>query len=307
MNATCKFSIVTPTYNRAHLLANAYASLEGQTLRDLEWIVVDDGSTDDTREVVQALKAAAPFSIHYLAQANSGKHVAVNRGVGLAKGFFIGILDSDDCYTEDAMARCWALWQQIPEAKQDEFIGLTALDGYRDGRIIGTKFPQDILDSDAIECRSAYRVEGDKIGFLRAAVLKTFPFPEDIGRFVPESLIWNRMAQKYRTRFINEVWELKEYRPDGLTANLDKLRVNSPRAAWMCCQELLASGRRLPLSLELRNCANFVRFWLHDRAYDKRHFAGIGRLILPIAAVLGAALYCRDRYRLQADRRGKLA
>jgi hypothetical protein len=209
-------------------------------------------------------------------------------------------LDSDDCYTASALERCWALWQQIPEAKHAEFIGLTALDAYPDGRIVGTRFPQDLLDSDSIECRPVHGVQGDKIGFLRASVLREFPFPEDIGRFVPEALIWNRIAQRYRTRFVNEIWQLVEYHSDGLSAKIDTIRANSPRASWMCCKELLVSGRYLPRSLELRNCANLVRFSLHDHACSKRHIKGISKLMLPFAALLGTALYYRDRWRMQS-------
>lgn len=104
-------SIVTPTWNRVHTLPRLYNSLVGQRSKngrftDLEWIVVDDGSEDDTASLVQRLVDASQIDIRYLRQPNGGLHVAVNRGVEPARGRFTSIVDSDDWLTPDALRRC---------------------------------------------------------------------------------------------------------------------------------------------------------------------------------------------------------
>jgi glycosyltransferase involved in cell wall biosynthesis len=262
-----RFSIVTPTYNRAHLLEQVYSSLKAQTLHDFEWMVVDDGSTDNTRSVVDDLAAKATFSVSYIHQPNCGKHVAVNAGIRVACGYFIGILDSDDKYAPNALQSCWQHWQQIPEAERSRFVGLTGLCVAEDGRIIGDRYPTDPFDSDPIECCTRIKIKGDKKGFLRTDVLRQFPFPEDLGRFVPEGIVWNRIARQFKTRYLNEVWAVVEYRADGLTAHSVSTRVKSPNAALLYYKELLGCGRALPLTSRIRNSANLLRFSLHARSF----------------------------------------
>jgi glycosyltransferase involved in cell wall biosynthesis len=291
-----RFSIVTPTYNRAHLLPRVYDSLCSQTLHDIEWIVVDDGSSDGTPTLVAQIAANAPFPVKYVWQANAGKHVALNRGMREVNGFFVGILDSDDAYSNDALERCWALWESIPSTRRSIFAGITALVASPDGQIVGKRYPADVLDSDSIEIRTEYCITGDKRGFLRAEVLREFPFPEDLGKFVTEGLIWNRMALRYKTRFVNEVWGLADYQLDGLSAGGEQLRANSPLAARLYYQELLASGRRLPLRVAFRTSANVIRYSLHASGrlppWHTSSVPGVPRLV---AAGAGFALYIRDK------------
>lgn len=287
-----RFSIVTPTYNRAHLLERLCASLEAQTLSDFEWIVVDDGSVDNTRAVVEDLGANVTFPVSYINQPNRGKHVAVNAGVRVARGYFIGILDSDDKYTPNALKSCWVHWQQIPEAQHHSFVGLTGLCTDEDEHFVGNRFPADIFDSDPIECRMSFNIKGDKKGFQRTDVLRQFPFPEDLGRFVPEGIVWNRISRQFKTRYLNEVWAVVEYRTDGLTAHSVPARVKSPHAALLYYKELL-SGRALPFSSRVRTSANLFRFSLHARNFAS--CAVVPRTQLALSAPLGVALYVRDK------------
>ncbi len=291
-----RFSIITPTYNRAHLLERLWESLEAQTLRDFEWIVVDDGSADNTGLVVEQLSAKASFPVRYIYQTNSGKHVAVNVAVRMARGYFVGILDSDDKYTPKALQSCWEHWQQVPETRYASFVGLTGLCADEDGNIVGTRFPADLLDSDAIECRTRFKVMGDKKGFQRTDVLRQFPFPEDLGRFVPEGIVWNRISQKFKTRYVNECWTIMEYRPDGLCAHALSTRAKSPRAASLYHKELLTAGRELSVSSRIRNSANLFRFSLHARSLVD--CAVVPKAQLAVSVPLGIALYFRDKIKL---------
>lgn len=291
-----RFSIITPTYNRAQLLERLWESLEAQTLRDFEWIVVDDGSADNTRSVVEQLSAKASFPVCYIYQTNSGKHVAVNVAVRMAHGYFVGILDSDDKYTANALDSCWGHWQQISEAQQLGFVGLTALCADEDGRMIGTRFPEDLFDSDALECSARFKIKGDKKGFQRTDVLRRFPFPEHLGRFVPEGIVWNRIAHQFKTRYVNEVWTIMEYQPDGLSARTVSTRVMSPQAASLYYKELLDAGRELPFSSRIRNSANLLRFSLHSRNFAD--CLTVSKRQLALSCPIAVALYVQDKIKL---------
>lgn len=113
------FTVFTPTYNRAHTLGRLYLSLKEQTLLDFEWIVVDDGSSDDTCSLVESWKSeSSSFPIRYFYQANRGKHVATNYAVREAFGFFFIILDSDDTCVPEALERFAYHWQAIDESNR---------------------------------------------------------------------------------------------------------------------------------------------------------------------------------------------
>src|SRR6478672_7236545 len=98
-DASCVFSVVTATYNRAHTLGRTYESLQAQTFRDFEWIIVDDGSTDGTGSLVSGWAQESSFPIRYVSQENGGKHTALNHAVSVARGTFLASVDSDDWYT----------------------------------------------------------------------------------------------------------------------------------------------------------------------------------------------------------------
>lgn len=294
---TCEytFTVFTPTYNRADLLPRAYKSLKGQTFGDLEWVIVDDGSTDDTRRVVQQWIEEAPFPIHYTWQTNSGQHVAINRGVERAQGYFFAVLDSDDWYVPRALERLLHHWESIPDDEKPSFTGVCGLCAYPSGEIVGTKFPQDIMDSDGIEIRVRYRVKGDKVGAHRTEVMREFPFPEDVGEYVTKSLVWNRRALHYATRYVNEVLLYKDYQPHGMTAKSMAVRVGSPEAARLYYKEFVSAGRVLPIDIAVHKYANYVRYSLHADINLRKQILDVpSNLLWCISLPLGAAVYFRD-------------
>ena len=199
------FTVFTPTYNRGAVLHRVYESLLDQTFRGFEWLVVDDGSTDDTRERVTQWSREAWFPVRYFHQPNAGKHVAFNRAVREARGDLFLVADSDDAFLPHALERFRYHWLAIPGERRECFTGVAALCLDVHGRVVGDRFPVSPLDADSLAVRYHYRVGGEKWGFHRTDVLRRFPFPEVPGeRFVPESVVWHRIARHYRTRFVNE-------------------------------------------------------------------------------------------------------
>ncbi len=257
-------TVCTVTFNRAQLLPRVYECLCAQTFRDFEWLIVDDGSTDGTKDLVQSWIPSAPFTVRYVWQRNTGQYSAMNVGVREAAGRFFASLDSDDRYRPQTLERFLHHWETIPEAMRDRFVGICGLGAHESGQIVGTRFPQDVLDSDDIDIRIKYRVEGDKVSLMRTDVMRQFPFPEDCGRHLSPSIVWNRIGRKYQTRFVNEIFGIIEYQRDGLTAKSRLNRIKEPRGAALGLQELINSKRHLPLSIAIKVFANYIRFSLHE-------------------------------------------
>ena len=300
-------TVFTPTYNRAHLLGRAYESLCGQTAPPpFEWVVVDDGSTDETAALVRAWADTAPFPVRYVRQPNGGKHTAINRGVGEATGELFLILDSDDWLAPDALATVWRQWTQIPSEARDDFAGVGGHFAYSTAGRVGSPFPAPVFDADVFELREQRRVEGDKLEAYRTDVLTAFPFPPALdaptgGRaaFVTERLVWNRIAVQYKVRYVDRIIGYKEYQSGGLSARSAQLRARAPRTARLYYGELLRVDRPLPTRAVARTAANHARFSLHA---GLRPWAGrpvkSGRwrqFVYAVSFPLGVALYLRDR------------
>jgi glycosyltransferase involved in cell wall biosynthesis len=268
-----------------------------QTFRDFEWVIVDDGSTDDTRETVMSWQKEADFPIRYFWQENGGKHRARNRGVREAKGELFFTLDDDDVWVPRCLEIMNEKWDQISAIERHKFAGIAGLCARKDGTIVGASFPEDIFDSDMFTIRSRYGIEGEKCGFQRTAVMREFPFPEIEGeKFVPEALVWSRIACKYRTRFINEVLRIFEPNPHGLTAAGVRLIVESPRGKALAFNELMMMGG--PFLVRFRAAVNFARSLMHAGQSPISIISSSSKPILVLLGMpLAAFLYRRDRFR----------
>lgn len=199
------FTVFTPTYNRAHLLPRVFISLKRQTFTDFEWLVVDDGSTDHTSELIARWQQEAPFPIRYIWQPNQHKKVAHNRAVKEAKGEFLLVFDSDDECVPNALERFLYYWESIPFDRREEFSGVCALCMDEYGRIVGERFPGgEYFDSNSLDLFYRYHVRGEKWGVHRVEVLREYLFPEDIPGHVPENIVWHAIARRYKTRYVNE-------------------------------------------------------------------------------------------------------
>lgn len=220
-----RFTAFTPTYNRAHTLPDVYESLKCQTFRDFEWLIVDDGSTDNTLELVENWQKENPFPIRYFWQENAHKKVAHNLAVQKAQGELFLTLDSDDEALPDALETFNRIWLDIPDGDRIRFSAVTALCVDSDGNVVGDRFPSDIFDSDSLETFFRYGIKGEKWGFQRIDVMREFPFPVDVNGLVPESVVWFRIARNYKTRYVNIALRVYKLQIDSITANLaDSIR-----------------------------------------------------------------------------------
>ena len=252
-------TVFTSTYNRAHLLPRVYESLCKQTFRDFEWVIVDDGSVDDTKSVVDQLTMdnGQLISIRYLYQKNSGKHRAINRGVKEARGELFLILDSDDTLPPDSLELINLYYQQIKD--DASFGGVCGYMAHHDGTIIGHGCDVPVLDTNSIDLRYKYHVVGDMLEVFRTDVLREIPFPDIDGeKFVPEALVWNRIACKYKLRVFHEVVYYRDYLDGGLTDKIVKIRMKSPIASMMTYAEL--NSYDIPFMSKVKAAVNYWRF-----------------------------------------------
>jgi glycosyltransferase involved in cell wall biosynthesis len=300
-----RFTVFTPAYQRADTIHRVRDSLAAQTFRDFEWLIVDDGSTDGTAELVEGWAAESDFPIRLLRQANQGKHVAWNRGVEAAEGeLFLG-LDSDDACVPHALERLDHHWRSIPDAERDGFSAVTALCVDQDGALVGTRFPRDVLDSDPLEIRYRYRVRGEKWGFHRTEVLRANPFPE-LGRpgYVTETVVWDRIATRWKTRYVNEALRIyyTDFGDDNITTKVADAAAGSAAFLPVFQQHLsehVRYARWDPVEF-LRIAALYTRHALHQGRGPIRQAADLPAAAIPFwlaAWPLGGALYLRDRKR----------
>jgi len=223
-------TIFTPAYNRGNLLPRLYDSIVGQTFRDFEWIVVDDGSTDNTEEVMHQFIRENKIPIRYIKVENGGKHRAINRGVAESQGEVFAIVDSDDMLVPCAIEYINLWFSEIESNTDKKFCGVAACKGYNEKEVIGQTFEGEWIDATNIE-RKKYNILGDKFEIYYTDVMKQYPFPVYEGeRFMSEIVVWTRMAKDgFYIRWHQDILYLCNYLEGGLTANNYKLLANNPK------------------------------------------------------------------------------
>ncbi len=284
-------TVFTPTYNRAYIIYKLYQSLCQQSNLNFEWLIVDDGSTDDTGNLINSFISEDKIQIRYIKQNNGGKHRAINRGVQLAKGELFFIVDSDDQLPPTSIEQIIKYYSQI---KSDlSFAGVCGLKYYFSGEKVGSELPYQILDCNSLDFRYKYKAKGDMAEVFRTSVLKDFPFPEIKNeKFCPEALVWNRIATKYKFRYFNQNIYMCDYLPDGLTAKIVRLRMQSPLASLLCYSELYYMP--IPFLQKLKAAINFWRFSFCTKDSFSHKIKQIG-LVSLFMYPLGLLFYLKDK------------
>lgn len=223
-------SILTPTYNRKNTLSKLYDSLVKQTSKNFEWVIVDDGSTDATDELIQSFILEKKIAIKFFYKKNGGKHTAINYGVNKIKGDAVLIVDSDDYLLPYAI-------EYIVEYKKKYFankkIGaLSFLRVNSNYQTIGKIYKGNEIISNNIDFRYNKGFLGDMAEVYKTSILKQYPFPVfENENYLSEAIIWNKIALNYDTVYINDGIYVTEYLKDGLTFNSLLLRYKNPIGA----------------------------------------------------------------------------
>lgn len=243
-------TVLTPAYNRGKLLKKLYESLCNQDCKDFEWLIIDDGSTDDTSVCVEQMKKIADFPISYYKKENGGKHTALNYAYQFIKTPLTFIVDSDDLLTGDAISSIESIYKKYKD--EHELCGFSFLRGKPNGGYLSTSgVPQDGMKESYVECRINRSIGGDMAEVWYTHCLKEYPFPEFLGeKFLGEDIVWVRMSEKYKMRFFNRVIYISDYLKDGLTNNRRKYNIKSPNGCVERAEAFLGSDSNIKTKIK---------------------------------------------------------
>ena len=238
-------TVFTPTFNRAYCLHQLYESLLRQSSKDFCWLVIDDGSTDTTNELVQSWIEAGNIEIKYVYQKNQGMHGAHNTAYQLIETELNVCIDSDDYMPDNAIQLIIDTWKEV--ANKATIAGIVGIDIFKDGKIIGTGFPENLAFSTLHDLYYKYKIIGDKKLVFRTEIVKKFPkYPLFEGEyFVPLGILYLMIDQQYQLVCLNKPLCVVEYLPDGSSRNIFKQYKINPK------------GFRYSRIIELKYIKNF--------------------------------------------------
>ena len=231
-----KMTVFTPTYNRAYIIETLYRSLQRQTFTDFEWLVVDDGSNDDTEMLFAKWQQEEnAFAIRYYKQQNGGKCRAINRGLELAQGELFYVVDSDDYLTDLALEKAVEWINDLPA--DGKFCGVVGNRGYSEEVTPNPPVTEPYYEGDFLD--RYHGIDGERDCIFFTEIHRKYPYPEFPGeKFMTEAVVWNRMAHDgYKVRFYNDIIWIYEYKEDGLTRAGNRLFMENPRGYGLWFKE----------------------------------------------------------------------
>lgn len=248
-------TVITPTYNRGPLLQSLFHSLQMQSCKDFEWLIVDDGSTDGTKQCVEGFLRDADFPVRYLYKANGGKHTAVNAGVENTFTELVFIVDSDDTVLPEGIA---TIRKYYDKYKNEANLGFFSFLKICEQQGIIVKMPRDEYVGSYIKERIKADRLGDMAEVFFTQVLRENPFPVFRGEsFLSEDVAWIAIGLKYRVLFVNEAIYKFSYLDDGLTMNDKRHKRASPLGSMMRGKMLMSKGCGLRANIKgaiIYNC-----------------------------------------------------
>lgn len=248
-------TVFTPSYNRAYTLPRLFESLKRQTIRQFNWLVIDDGSSDNTKELVEKFSNEADFAITYVKKENGGKHTAINSMLDMIDTELVVIVDSDDFLAENAVEIILNDYMDIK--CKSELCSINYLRAYFDGSVIGDPFPDDHIIAKANQYMINGGIAGDKCEVFLAHALKNYRFPVFSGeRFVGETAVWIPMYRNYKTLFRNEAIYYCQYIDDGLSMAGKSMRIKNPLGGME--NSLVYIANDIKLSLRIKHTLLYI-------------------------------------------------
>lgn len=225
-----KFTIYTPIYNRGKLIYRVFDSIAKQTFRDFEWLIINDGSTDNSSEIIKELIRRCDWDVQFFDfDTNIGFNKSMNFAVSKSKGELFLFAHGDDAFIPEALEILYKNWISFPEDVRKKLQGVKCNCIDQNGHLIGDKFPESPWISDIFDINFNYKIKGEKWGFIKTDIMKEFPFPEE-EKFVYESYIWYKMYAKYPAIFINDT--LRIYFTDFNENNLSVSTANKRKFSF---------------------------------------------------------------------------
>jgi glycosyltransferase involved in cell wall biosynthesis len=221
-------TVFTPTYNRAYCLQKLYNSIKRQTVKDFLWVVIDDGSTDNTKNLIDSWIKEGFVEIQYYYKENEGMHTGYNTAYEVIETELCMCIDSDDYMTDNAIELVLNHWKKYGS---DKYAGIIGLDCYKDGKIISKPIPDELTETTIGELNWVLNLTGDKKLIYRTDVMKKYPpFPVFKGeKFVPLFCKPLFADRDYKMLLLKEVLCVVEYMDDGSTLNITKSYFKNPK------------------------------------------------------------------------------
>lgn len=260
-------TIVTPTYNRCGELKNLFCSLQRQVCDNFVWLIVDDGSEDNTSAVVDSFKSDL-FDIIYVRKENGGKHTALNLAFKLVNTELTFIVDSDDVLTSDATKIIEQDWSQY---RDNNLCGISYLRGYSEKEVIGDEHSKDFGIGNFITERFNKNIGGDKAEVWRTDLLKKYPYPEFDGeKFLGESWLWIKLAHSFDMLLRNKIIYVTQYLDGGLSKSGRALRVKCPYGGMLNAEIMM--NHKFSLKQRLKGSILYCcyAFFTNKRIYNLR-------------------------------------
>ncbi|EIT86532.1 glycosyl transferase family protein [Fictibacillus macauensis ZFHKF-1] len=259
-------TVFTPSYNRAYCLHHCYESLKRQSSQDFTWLIIDDGSTDTTKQLVASWMNEKVIDIKYMWQENQGMHGAHNTAYAHIETELNVCIDSDDFMPDDAVEKIVRFWKQHGNEK---VCGLVGLDAFTDGRIIGSELPKQQQTSTLFDLYHRHGVSGDKKLVYRTELTKKYPYPLfEEERYVGLAYKYFMLDQSYELLLLNEVLCVVEYLPDGSSNNMLSQYKKNPKG-FAFYRKALMTLPQAGVSFKFRQAIHYVSSSLLSK---NRHF-----------------------------------
>lgn len=269
-----KITIFTPTYNRSTKLKRLYDSLSKQTIKSFEWLIIDDGSTDNTKELVfEFMQENRGFEIRYFFKENGGKHTAYNMGVEQADGNLFMCVDSDDYLEDVAIQRIVETWNDTEDVAK---VGIVALKADSTGKILSDRLPKNIESSTLINLPRKYQCRGEFSLIYLTKVLREYMYPVVIKeKFMNESIIYDQLDQVGKLYLLDEILTICEYCDDGYSNNFLKVVLENPTGYKLYYKQ------RIDMAITIKEKIGYILRYHAFRIMSKdERFGYVGRSIL---------------------------
>ena len=283
-------TVFTPTYNRRDCIHRCYESLRRQSSYNFQWLIIDDGSSDDTESLIRSWQnEETRFSIRYCYKENGGLHTAYNKAIELCDTELFVCIDSDDWMPDDAIEKIEAIWSRVGDRG---YVGIMGIDRYADGSVVGGAFPEDVHEMYLYEKLTTYKTPGDKKMIHRTDLLKKVaPMPTFPGeKFFNPSYLMYLLDQFGKLYVTNDCFCIVDYQPDGMSSNFYKQLRTSPRS-FAETRKLYLSFPEITPAFKLRHSIHYVSNILTA----KRFWKGMAESVFPLyswlAVLPGFALY----------------
>lgn len=261
-----KLTIFTPTYNRANMLKRLYSKLCIQTNKNFEWLIIDDGSSDNTKELVYELASKNKITIRYYYKSNAGKHTAMNMGFKKALGDLFVCVDSDDYLVNNAVDKIFSINSKISELNVCGFVGMCQ---DTNGELIG-KAPEEGMISDSMEIRDKYHIQGEPEIYYTEYIRECeFPVFRN-EKFITEAVVFDKLTKQNKLYYTNVVLMVKDFQKGGLTDNEPLIRINSLNGTLYYYKQ----RHEIANSFfgKVKSIVNYYRFCFHKRRGQQSEF-----------------------------------